>query len=59
MIALGVAVVERFRPVLLLFALILVFSAIKMLKPEEDTELSENTILKLATRSGSTVQIFQ
>eukprot|EP00967_Tisochrysis_lutea_P073329 scaffold98169_cov39-Tisochrysis_lutea.AAC.2 len=49
MIALGVAVVERFRPVLLLFALILVFSAIKMLKPEEDTELSENTILKLAT----------
>jgi len=58
MIALGVAVVERFRPVLLLFALILVFSAIKMLKPEEDTELSENTILKLATRYVDAVEYY-
>ncbi len=31
MIGLGVAVIQRFRPVLLVFALVLVFSAVKML----------------------------
>jgi TerC family integral membrane protein len=50
MIAAGVAVVTRFRPVLLLFALILVWSSYKMLQPEEDTDLADNAILKLARR---------
>jgi predicted tellurium resistance membrane protein TerC len=50
MIAVGVAVVQRFRPVLLVFALILVVSAVKMLQPEEEAQLNDNFVLKLATR---------
>ena len=50
MIGLGVAVVRRFKPVLLIFALVLVVSAVKMLMPEDDAELSENVVMKLARR---------
>lgn len=50
MIGLGVAVVRRFKPVLLIFALVLVVSAVKMLLPEDDAELSENVVMKLARR---------
>jgi TerC family integral membrane protein len=49
MIAVGVAAVQRFRPVLLVFALILVVSAYKMLQPEaEEEELSENMVMRAA-----------
>ncbi|KAL3911511.1 MAG: hypothetical protein SGPRY_008665 [Prymnesium sp.] len=49
MIALGVAAVQRFRWVLLLFALVLIFSAYKMLGEEEEADdLSENYVMKLA-----------
>lgn len=50
MIAIGVAAVQRFRPVLLVFALILIVSAIKMMKPEEEEDLSENAVMRLAKR---------
>ena len=51
MIGLGVAVVTRFRPVLLVFALILVVSSYKMLQPENEAEsLTDNPIMKLARR---------
>ena len=50
MIGAGVAVVTRFRPVLLLFALILVWSSYKMLAPTDDTSLVDNGVLKLARR---------
>ena len=50
MIAAGVAVVTRFRPVLLAFALVLVVSAVKMLQPEEEEDLADNGVLKLARR---------
>ena len=49
MIAVGVAAVQRFRPVLLAFALILVVSAVKMLQPEGDEEsLHDNAVMKIA-----------
>jgi TerC family integral membrane protein len=48
MIAMGVAAVERFRPVLLLFALILIWSSYKMLQPENDEDLSDNAVMKIA-----------
>ena len=48
MIAIGGAAVQQFRPVLLIFALILVFSAYKMLQPEEEEDLKDNTIMKIA-----------
>ena len=51
MIGVGVAVVQRFRPVLLVFALVLVVSAIKMLMPEHETDLADNAMMKIATRS--------
>eukprot|EP00962_Isochrysis_galbana_P012202 scaffold3448_cov107-Isochrysis_galbana.AAC.8 len=54
MIAVGVAVVQRFRPVLLVFALVLVASAIKMLQPEEEAQLNDNFVLKVATRRART-----
>uniref|UniRef100_A0A7S4C0M4 Uncharacterized protein n=1 Tax=Chrysotila carterae TaxID=13221 RepID=A0A7S4C0M4_CHRCT len=50
MIAAGVAVVRRFRPVLLVFALVLVVSAIKMLAPEDETDLVDNPVMKFARR---------
>lgn len=50
MIGLGVAVVTRFRPVLLLFALILIVSSYKMLQPEEDSDLADNPVMKIARR---------
>jgi len=50
MIGLGVAVVTRFRPVLLLFALILLVSSYKMLQPEEDSDLADNPVMKIARR---------
>ena len=51
MIAIGVAAVQRFRPVLLAFALILVVSAAKMLQPEaEADDLADNAVMKLARR---------
>ncbi|EOD41854.1 hypothetical protein EMIHUDRAFT_420248 [Emiliania huxleyi CCMP1516] len=50
MIGVGVAVVQRFRPVLLVFALVLVVSAIKMLMPEHETDLADNAMMKIATR---------
>lgn len=50
MIGLGVAIVSRFRPVLLLFALILVYSSYKMLQPEGDEELADNAVMKVARR---------
>jgi len=51
MIAVGVVAVQRFRPVLLLFAAILIVSAWKMLQPEaEEEELSENFVMRLARR---------
>ena len=49
MIAIGVAAVQRFRPVLLGFALILIVSAYKMLQPEGDEEsLQDNAVMKIA-----------
>jgi len=49
MIAVGVAAVQRFRPVLLGFALILIVSAVKMVQPEgEDEDLSDNAVMKIA-----------
>jgi len=50
MIAAGVAIVQRFRPVLLLFALILAFSAVKMFSPEEETDLADNRVMRIARR---------
>ena len=50
MIGLGVAVVTRFRPVLLLFALILVVSSYKMLQPETESDLADNPVMKIARR---------
>ena len=50
MIGIGVAAVQRFRPVLLGFALILVVSAYKMLQPEEEEDLSNNAVMRLARR---------
>lgn len=42
MIAAGVLVINRFRPILLVFSLILVVSAVKMLGPEgEEEDLSK------------------
>ena len=49
MVLAGVAAIENFRPVLLLFAGILVFSSYKLLTGEEeddDEDLSENVIVK-------------
>ena len=49
MIAIGVAAVQRFRWVLLIFALVLMFSAYKMLGEDDDAEdLSENYVMKIA-----------
>jgi len=51
MIAVGVAAVQRFRPVLLAFALILIVSAVKMIQPEGDEEsLHDNMVMKIARR---------
>jgi len=50
MLAAGVAIVRKFRPVLLGFALILVFSAVKMLRPEDETDLKDNPVMALARR---------
>ena len=51
MIAIGVAAVERFRPVLLAFAVVLIVSAVKMLQPEgEDEDLKDNMVMKIARR---------
>ena len=45
MIAVGVAAVQRFRPVLLAFALILVVSAWKMISEgDEDEDLKDNMV---------------
>jgi len=49
MIGVGVAAVQRFKPVLLVFALILIVSAYKMLQPEGDEEdLHDNAVMKIA-----------
>ena len=49
MIAAGVLIIQRFRPVLLLFSVILVASALKMLEPEDDDiDLKDNPVVKLA-----------
>lgn len=49
MIAVGVAAVQRFRHVLLLFAVVLLVSAYKMLGSDEGEEdLSENTVMRIA-----------
>ena len=49
MIAAGVLVIQRFRPVLLLFSAVLVVSAVKMLHPEgKEDELADNAILRIA-----------
>ena len=49
MIWIGVAAVQRFRPVLLAFSLILVVSAYKMLQPEaEADDLQDNAVMKIA-----------
>ncbi|KAL1523673.1 hypothetical protein AB1Y20_018607 [Prymnesium parvum] len=49
MIMVGVAAVQRFRWVLLIFALVLVVSAYKMLGEEEDAQdLSENYVMRIA-----------
>lgn len=48
MIAIGVAAVQKCRPVLLAFALILVVSAYKMVQPETEEDLSENSVMKIA-----------
>lgn len=49
MIAIGVAAVQRFRWVLLIFALVLIVSAYKMLGEEDENEdLSENFVMRLA-----------
>ena len=51
MIAVGVAAVQRFRPVLLAFAVVLIVSAYKMLQPEgEDEDLKDNMVMKIARR---------
>ncbi len=49
MIVLGVDIVERFEPVLLLFAGILIYSSYKMLaggEDDEDEDLENNKIVK-------------
>ena len=49
MIWIGVAAVQRCRPALLGFAMILLVSSIKMLQPEgEEESLSENRVMRLA-----------
>jgi len=48
MIAMGVAAVEQFRPVLLVFALILIVSAYKMMQPENEEDLSDNAVMRIA-----------
>lgn len=48
MIAMGVAAVERFRPVLLVFAVILIASAYKMLQPENEEDLADNAVMRIA-----------
>lgn len=59
MIAAGVLIIQRFRPVLLVFSLILVVSAAKMLAPEEEeTDLKDNPIVKLAHSMFSTTDEF-
>merc|ERR1719201_2664372 len=51
MIAVGVAAVQRFRPVLLAFALILVVSAWKMISEgDEDEDLKDNMVMKIARK---------
>lgn len=51
MIAVGVAAVQRFRPVLLGFALILIVSAYKMLQHgDDDEDLQDNAVMKIARR---------
>tara|TARA_B110001452_G_scaffold43210_1_gene33085 strand:+ start:549 stop:1586 length:1038 start_codon:yes stop_codon:yes gene_type:complete len=59
MIGVGVAVVTRFRPVLLVFALILVWSAYKMLQAEDEAEsLADNPVMKLARRVVSATDTY-
>ena len=50
MIGIGVAAVQRCRPVLLGFAAILVVSAYKMMQPEDEETLEENAVMRLARR---------
>eukprot|EP01024_Parvocaulis_polyphysoides_P031084 TRINITY_DN28174_c0_g2_i8.p1 TRINITY_DN28174_c0_g2~~TRINITY_DN28174_c0_g2_i8.p1 ORF type:complete len:361 (-),score=49.41 TRINITY_DN28174_c0_g2_i8:276-1358(-) len=48
MIVLGVEMVEQFKPILLVFAVILIFSSAKLLLPadEEEEDLSNNWVVK-------------
>jgi len=49
MIGIGVAAVQQFRPVLLVFAVILVVSAYKMLAHgDDDEDLHDNAVMKIA-----------
>lgn len=53
MIGLGVAAIEHFRPILLVFAAILVYSSGKILfegDDEEEEDMSENTIVKFSKK---------
>lgn len=59
MIGVGVAVVTRFRPVLLVFALILVWSSYKMLQAEDEAEsLADNPVMKFARRVVSATDTY-
>ena len=50
MIAAGVAVLQRFRPMLLVFSVILAVSAIKMLQPEEEEDISDSAIMRISRK---------
>lgn len=59
MIAAGVMVINRFRPVLLFFSLILVVSAIKMLLPEDEhADLAQNPLVKLCRSMFDSVDFY-
>ncbi len=52
MIWLGVALINRFEPIILVFAAVLVYSGVKLLfeKDDDDGDLSNNRIVRLARR---------